>query len=290
MSLLKAEPQGAVKSLEELFAIAYAMEQDAAERYAAIAGRMRAEGQPSLAEVFERLAAEEKHHLDSIVDWSMREKGRAPEAAQLHWTPFQTFDDEDTSVTDPQLLTAYRVLSMAVRNEERAFAFWSYMAAHAPSPDIGRAAERLAHEELEHVATLRRERRRAYHAQREHPVHGEGGAVAEAADLERRLADWLTARAAKASSVERQQLEALAKEARTSADELARAPVAVPAFGSGSYPDDPEALAELLVDRYLEAAERADDEIVLAKAQALAARAVRRLAWLRADVPEIGHR
>ena len=289
MPILKAEPQGVVKSLEELFAIAYAMEEEASRRYAGIAERMRAEGQTLLAEVFERLSADEKGHLDSVVDWSRREKGKAPDPAQLRWAVPETFDDENTSITDPSLLTAYRVLSMAVRNEERAFAFWSYVAANAPSAEIRRAAESLAHEELEHVATLRRERRRAYHAQRAHSAPKAGDMVADTAACERRLADWLEARAASASPADRDRLLHLAKEATASANELANAAIAFPS-GSEANPSEPVALAELLVERYLEAADHSTDEAALSRAQALAARAINRLAWMRSDVPEIGNR
>ena len=81
MSLLKSEPVGSVQSLEELFAIAAAMEQEAATRYAEIAARMRQEGDPALAEVFERLSADEQGHLDSVVHWSERTKGQAPDPA-----------------------------------------------------------------------------------------------------------------------------------------------------------------------------------------------------------------
>ena len=38
---------------------------------------------------------------------------------------------------DPRVLTAYRSLAMAVRNEERAFAFWTYVAAHAEQGRCG---------------------------------------------------------------------------------------------------------------------------------------------------------
>ena len=55
---------------------------------------------------------------------------------------------------------------MAVRNEERAFAFWSYVAAHAEVAEVRQAAETMAHEELGHVSILRRERRNAFHAER----------------------------------------------------------------------------------------------------------------------------
>ena len=52
-------------------------------------------------------------------------------------------------------MTPYRVLTIAVRNEERAFAFWSYVAAHADGEEVRLAAETMAKEELEHVAAFR---------------------------------------------------------------------------------------------------------------------------------------
>ena len=65
-----------------------------------------------------------------------------------------------------RLVTPYQTLSIAVRNEERAFAFWSYVSADAADPAIRREAERMAGEELQHVARLRGERRRAFHEAR----------------------------------------------------------------------------------------------------------------------------
>jgi hypothetical protein len=56
-------------------------------------------------------------------------------------------------------------LAIAARNEERAFAFWSYVAAFAEKSDIKKAAEAMAGEELRHVAMLRKERRRTYHGE-----------------------------------------------------------------------------------------------------------------------------
>ena len=82
MPLLRTEPPAPVRTLEELSAIAHAMEDEAATRYREIGGRMREEGSPALAEVFERLAAEEQGHLDLVVHWSeqQREKGARPGA------------------------------------------------------------------------------------------------------------------------------------------------------------------------------------------------------------------
>lgn len=290
MSLLKSEPTGSVKSLEELFAIAAAMEQEAATRYAEIAARMRQEGDPALAEVFERLSADEQGHLDSVVHWSERTRGQAPDPALIRWEPPETFDDEGVATAHPRLLSAYRALSMAVRNEERAFAFWSYIAAHAQTAEVRQAAETLAHEELEHVAILRRERRQAFHAERSksggHPENQERE-MGQAA-LERRLAELLEFVAVEASASERAHLEQLADEARRLADELDVAPIALGGtMAAEAVPDDPVALAELLTERYLEAGDILQDEETLHQVQAMAGRAIARLAWLRNDLPEL---
>jgi hypothetical protein len=178
---------------------------------------------------------------------------------------------------------------MAVRNEERAFAFWAYVSAHAESEGVRRAAETMAHEELGHVATLRRARRQAFHSERSRAAGQQNGAEAQdMGHLERGLAEMLESVAATATPGEQAWLRELAGEARGHAEELASAPLAVSASGPpASIPDDPVALAELLAERYLEAADNLRDEAAVARAQAYAARAISRLAWLRADLPEI---
>ncbi|GAU87066.1 ferritin family protein [Bosea sp. BIWAKO-01] len=286
MSLLKAEPSGPVKSLAELFAIAFAMEQEAAGRYAALGVQMRSEGETALAEAFEKLAADEREHLDSITDWSQQAHGRAPDPALIRWTAPETFDDEGAASADPRLLSTYRALSMAVRNEERAFAFWSYVAAHASSADIRTAAETLAYEELGHVSLLRRERRKAFHRERRLADSG-SETPTTAAGLERRLADALDAAARSAGPSCDATLLQFAAEAHRLAGQLDQGAVAIPITPVPPNLDAPLAIAEFLVDRYLEAADQARDEAAMTLAQALAARAINRLAWLRTDLPEL---
>ena len=202
------------------------MEHEAATRYAEMARRLRREGNPSLADVFEGLAAEERGHLASVVHWSEKERDKAPDPTLVCWKPPETFDDEGASTTDPRLLSAYRSLSMAVRNEERAFAFWTYVAAYAKDREIRRAAETMAGEELDHVATLRRERRRAYHADRAAARERKiPDAVEEMAALERHLAERLQLRAAAAQSMKAARLQKLALEAIAIAEELTRSPL-----------------------------------------------------------------
>jgi len=289
MSLLKTEPSTPVKTLEELFAIAHAMEHEAAERYADIAGRMNDEGNPELAAVFERLSADEKGHLDQVAHWSEQVRGKAPDPALIRWKLPETFDDEGAATIDPRLQNAYRALAMAVRNEERAFAFWSYVAAQATVPEIQQAAEAMAREELGHVATLRRERRRAFHANRSADAGSVGREPAQdAAFLEQRLAELLEPLAALAPEAEQIRMRAFVGEARGHTLELEGTPIATPA---GSLlqvlPDSPIALAELLTERYLEAADSVRDEGELLRVQRFAGRAIARLVWLRSDLPEL---
>jgi rubrerythrin len=191
--LLRAEPAGTLHSLDELFALANAMEQEAANKYAELAGEMQRQNRADLAAVFADLAAAEREHVDSVKRWSQSWRGKAPDPALVRWEAPKTFDDDTTAeIKASKLMTPYRALAMAVRNEERAFAFWSYLAAFAEDPEIKKAAEAMAGEELGHVATLRKARRRAYH--REHdasrPATGKPEQI-DAAVLERRLAGQL---------------------------------------------------------------------------------------------------
>ena len=284
--LLKVEPKGNLSSVDELFALAHAMEQEAASRYAELAEEMRRQAKPDLAAVFTQLAAEEREHLSSVTRWSQSRVGRAPNPALVRWEGPETFDTEAAAeIRTSRLMTPYRALSMAVWNEERAFAFWSYVAAFAADDDIKKAAEAMAREELGHVSRLRRERRLAYH--REHDAarsgqegRGTPGQIADqvdAGELERRLASRLTdleRRLAGASAHRAQELLQEAADMATEATGFGRFPASL---GQG----DAQMIAEALTDAYLEGAEGADDPNRLQSLQALAQRAISRLAWLR---------
>ena len=72
MGRLKAEPASQVRSLDEFFALAYAVETDAAAHYAKTAEQLRAQGAGALAEVFERLAEVERGHVREVTSWAAR--------------------------------------------------------------------------------------------------------------------------------------------------------------------------------------------------------------------------
>ncbi|OYX75395.1 MAG: hypothetical protein B7Y12_09095 [Rhizobiales bacterium 24-66-13] len=282
MSRLKAEPQ-AIESMLELLATAATMEREAVAGYRNLATRMRAEGRPDLAQVFDALVAEELGHLGQVDEWS---KAAAPGALIL---PAQQppasglFDDEGASFVAPEMLTSYRAFSIAVRNEECAFAFWTYVAAHAPTTMIRQAAERMANEELGHVATLRRERRRAFHDGRRSGAQDERDLPA----LESRLAELIDAVASHPQGAAWQVAEPLpllAQQARERAAGMAKEP-----FRDDRrlprpllvVPERAVVLCELLLDAYLDLAEREKREAMRERAQTYAGGLIRTLSVLR---------
>lgn len=283
MSLLKSEPFAAVTSMDELLAIAYAMEQEAIDGYSRLADHMRQESRPDMVAVFERLVGEESQHLGNVVHWSEKVRGRKPDLSNLRWEHADTFDDEGAGAVAPELLSAYRAFSMAVRNEERAFLFWTYVAAQADQDALREAAERMAREELCHLATLRRERRLAFHA--EH-LAGRTAPAAGVPELEMRLADHLEGAAPNARGTDRANLEKMAQQARERASDMAKLP-----FGpslllrNGLAPDVAKrmaALCELLLDCYLDFGERLPDQEDRSRAQRFAAGTVECRSVIRA--------
>jgi rubrerythrin len=283
MSRLEAEPAGTVRSLDELFALAHVMGQGGADQYAALASEMRRQANHRLADVFEKLAAEQRRHVESVARWSEERLGWKPDPSNIRWKGPQAFDaDAATEITTSRLMTPYRALAMAVRSEERAFAFWSYVAAHAERQETKQAAETMAHEELERIASLRKERRQAYHDERRGRRHpGQPGATPgeiDAAMLERRLAENLIDLAERLTGPAADRARELSSESRIMSDEAA---------GFGRFPadvasQDAQTIAETLADAYLDGADASQDQERLDVLQSLAKRAIDRLAWLRA--------
>ena len=277
MPRLTSEPSTPIRTMDELMALAYAMEKESADRYAALAVRMREAGRQDLAAVFDRLVREETGHMDMVVGWSQQALHHAPPADEH--APKGVFDDEGAALVSPELQDAYHSFAMAVRNEERAFAFWSYVAADAPTTVIREAAERMAHEELEHARILRRERRKAFFAQRAHePAPSDARSLGA---IENDVAAALEQLAESASGRTRQDFRMLAAEARRMAQDLDTDPLdELPPAGAPSM-SSLEALCEWLAEFYVEAGETLPSQAARDRAQALATAAIKRLALVR---------
>ena len=298
MGLLKTEPAGRVASVDELIAIAHAMEREAGKRYRQFSQRMRIQGENEVAALFEYLAGIEDKHADQVDARSRTIVGKAPDPADIRWELPENFDEEEAS---SYLLTPYRALAIAVRNEERAFAFYSYLAAGTEDEKVRQFAEDFAKDELDHAGLLRRERRKAWRREgRDGPFGFRKMEKPESVDMLRSQAA-----AMERSSAERHRLLAAAlreegdpETARlfddAAADEEACAGSIAEKLGgeqavavgqaAPSGVMDGLRLLEFAFERYSDIVETAGDEAVMLEAQALAERALRRLTRVRGSI------
>jgi rubrerythrin len=160
--LLPNPPEFPAGSIEEIVAAADALERAAAQRYRSLAEAMRSVEHEDIADVFNELAREEEQHVLSVEKLAGTLLGGLPAKDVVRWVLPETFGAEEAGPA--VLLTPYKALSIAVRSEERAFAFWSYVAANAEFEAVRSLAESMAHQELLHAAKFRAARRKAYRA------------------------------------------------------------------------------------------------------------------------------
>lgn len=269
-----------LSSLAELLALAARMEQESIDSYRDLSRRMERLERPDLARVFDALVAEEQGHLSKVDGW--RDGLGVTNEVQPPGGPKEVFVDEGVGIVDPALLSAYRAFSMAVRNEERAFVFWTYVSAYAGTDQIREAAERMAREELGHVATLRRERRRAFHSERDRNIVVSVDALP---DLERRLVHLLDKLAASGSAAGKETvLHSFARESESRLASLAETPLGT-STDTANFPrtalESPLALGELLVDSYLNLGSQARDDLDSSRGRTFAAELIHSLAVLR---------
>jgi rubrerythrin len=280
MPLSPADQARPIRSKDELVALAHALEVEAAARYRELAERMRLSDEETLARLFLFLASVEEKHVAHIDRRSLALLGHLPAAAQVRWELPETFDEE---AARSARLTPYDALAVAVRNEERAFAFYAYVAAGTDDPAVQDFAEELAKDELEHAVLLRRERRRAFRAG-PRPDAREGrtqipGSPEELQALSSRWsAEDARAHAALADALDADGNAPLAAAFRQIAAEEGTA-LAGPPQGAGAVEvRDGLRLLERAFDRYADIAEHARDEAVVSEAQRLAERVLRHLA------------
>ena len=266
-----------VESIDDLLAVAEALEKEAAARYRELTARMRQQGDAQLAAQFEALARMEDRHAAQIGDRSEVLSGQRPDPNRVVWdTPSNADDDAGRGAE----ISAYQALAYAVRNEERAFAFYAYLSAEAESAEIRTLAEDMAREELQHAALLRQYRRRAFHENR--PLARE---TPETVDELKRLARRWDGEAAASHAALAAALDAIGEAAdaaifRRLAEDEARSAANEPITAAAKLRSaaDGLRLLEESFDRYVSIAERSADEILVAEAQRLAERTVARLA------------
>lgn len=280
-------------SATELMAVGIAAEREAAVRYGECAAAMAAAGNTEVAATLRWLQLEKRNHGVTLarraVELRLAPQAVAPQAAVV--PTLDQMADEDVYT-----VTAYRMLAIAVRNEQRAFAYFAYVAAHAADPELRQLAEDLAHERLGHAATLRHERRKAWRRKLRgsgcHPPpqsHGElrslasrlegsmaarHGALAEATTA---LGDLASAEVLRSVAAEAADLFPAAKAAAPTTNAVLQAPAGACDLLRAALVDLEDAY-----DIYLRAAEGRAGEDAMKDAQRWAASALRRSGLIRA--------
>lgn len=143
----------AIGSTPELLAYALALELEASERYADLADQMETHNNPEVAELFQKLSRIEKLHADQILD-----QATSLDLPNIAASAYQWEDPEGPETTDfgeaHYLMTANRALTLALHNEQRAYEFFTKVAAEASDRDVVILALEMAEEEREHVALM----------------------------------------------------------------------------------------------------------------------------------------
>lgn len=264
------------------------MESDALDRYSQLARRFRQGGAADLGEVFVRLCGIQTERVNALAHLATRQHEAPPVAAPSLGPIPDTFDAAAPEIVpQSKLLTPYRALAAVVRREERAFAFWTYVAAHAESANVRRAAEQMALEALQYAAILRRERRKAFHAQRR--AYGATRATFNMALLaakERQLAEIIEQNPALLGMNVSlaPELAATSREAASKLEQLEAAyhpRVSLPNLPA-DVSTDPLAISEFLAEAYLDLADTSRNDEVVMLIQGIAGAAIHRLAMLRA--------
>ena len=295
--LLTAVPPAPVRSLGELYAIAFDLAEKAAQRYGALAERIDQDFWP-VRGVFEVLAKRERDRCDSLSAACVAACGKRPDASDLRSTPIDLVPAaEIADIGDSSLSTPYTAWALAARHRQRAFVFWTYVIALAEDPLVRRAAEDLAREALSDGNLLRHERRLAWRAERkigtEDATTDDGmDESGSAALLESLLFKDMVAWSQRLDAAQREQLFAPGP-----------APLPPPSLtltgrdGTDAGYAEIEQVkrralrrAEQLSNIYLEEADRAADQSSMELAQKLAAQSIMRLASLRHLVSESGLR
>lgn len=262
-----------MRTQADVIALAHALEKEAASRYLNLASKMRLYGEKDLEELFLFLSSIESKHAHQVEVRSHELIGALPDPARVQWEVPENFDEE---AAGSATLTPYAALAIAVRNEERAFAFYCHAAAAAP-PAMAAIAEDLARDELEHAALLRRARREAWRREQRPtpvpPLPDTAAALHAALPIERAAAAGL--HAALATRLEAEGDAVLAAAFRQVAQE--EDPTSSPGDTAATVRDGLRVLEESF-ERLSEITARTTDPEVMAAAQQEAERTIRWLA------------
>jgi rubrerythrin len=139
-----------ISSIADLFAVAYRIEADAAQRYTLLADQMQAHNNPELMHVFRDLARAEGLHAEEI-----RKLSDDPDLARRAetvrgWSEGDGPEEADLGAAH-YLMTPWHALQLSLQCEKRALEFFSLVVETATDPKVKEMAAEFVEEEAEHV-------------------------------------------------------------------------------------------------------------------------------------------
>ncbi len=152
---MSANPDNEISSLSELLTHAYAIEEDAIDRYHMLGDQMEVHNNHELAKLFRDLAGHEEKHAAEI-------KARAEtiglmnlKSSEYKWP--DTEGPELAALDEAHYrMTPWHALQMALKAETRAFEFFDHIVNTVTDPEIKKWAEEFREEEAEHVTLVER--------------------------------------------------------------------------------------------------------------------------------------
>lgn len=136
------------RSVDEFMAHAWAMEAEAASRYAEFADQMEVHNNTEVAELFRKLARIEEKHRDQI---AARMKWTQPPGVGAYRWEGPEGPETGSTIELHYLMQPHHALKIALHNEQRAADFFARFASARVPADVRAEAAEMAEEEREHV-------------------------------------------------------------------------------------------------------------------------------------------
>lgn len=137
----------------EFLARAWAMEVEAAERYASFADAMDQHNNREVAELFRKLARIEQLHADQLLEENLSRRPPALPPAGIGW---DGGEGPETAALDElhYRMQPYHALQIALACEKRANKFFSEFASTTTDAKVRKAAREMAAEEADHARLI----------------------------------------------------------------------------------------------------------------------------------------
>lgn len=145
----KATP---VANAADFMAHAYAMEVEAAERYAEFADSMEMHNNREVAELFRKLSRIEQRHADQILE-QMGWKQSPVTSIKVRWEGMEGPETADPTELH-YLMQPYHALQIALHNERRARDFFAHLAKVTKDAGVRKGAREMEEDEAEHVRLI----------------------------------------------------------------------------------------------------------------------------------------